>query len=563
MAGIRSAVRQSTVRRVVATVIRNNELRRLQGAYFGFRAAEGGTWLALLVYAYERGGATAAGLLGFALLAPAAVGAPFAAARSDRAGPARALRWGFVAQGAGMAATAAAMFVDAPDAVVYLCAIGVSLSVVVTRPAHSALAPALARSVSELTSANVVTAWIDSLAMFVAPALTGLLLAVADPGAVFAVMAAGAFAAAFVVRGLRGPLPYPATADAGDLFSGFDFIRRARQARILVGLLGAQFIGIGALDVLYVVLALGALGLGASGAGYLGAAFGLGGVLGIGVTAALVGRARLAPALLLGIVAWVAALAVLAAYTTTAAALALLGAAGLARSLVDVAGRTLLQRTAPPELLGRVFGVLEGLSMAGLAVGSLLAPVLVTLVGATGALIAVALVLPVIAIAAGRRILDLDERAIVPIVEISLLRSEPVFAALDSLHLERLARGMTPVALAPGETLMREGDPGDDAFLVAGGTLEVSVKGLVIDTSERGDLVGEIALLQGGVRVATVAARTACELFRLEREAFLDTMSGGRAVTALVAARLENVARAGRDDGGDVAAVSVGGSQER
>ena len=71
---------------------------------------------------------------------------------------------------------------------------------------------------------------------------------------------------------------------------------RARARGRCVGLLGAQFVAIGALDVLYVVLAVSVLDLGGSGAGYLNAAFGAGGVVGIAVTVALVGRRRLLPA---------------------------------------------------------------------------------------------------------------------------------------------------------------------------------------------------------------------------------------------------------------------------
>jgi hypothetical protein len=80
--------------------------------------------------------------------------------------------------------------------------------------------------------------------------------------------------------------------------AGFRLLAMEPAARVLVGLLGAQFVAIGALDVLYVVLAISVLELGGSGAGYLTAAFGAGGVAGIAVTVALVGRRHLLPPLL-------------------------------------------------------------------------------------------------------------------------------------------------------------------------------------------------------------------------------------------------------------------------
>src|SRR4029078_11527577 len=93
------------------------------------------------------------------------------------------------------------------------------------------------------------------------------------------------------------------------------------------------FVELGALGVLYVVLAISVLDLGGSGAGYLNAAFGAGGVAGRDVTAALVGRRRLLPPLVLGVLVWGAAFVLLAAWPTVAGPLLLLTAAGAARSL--------------------------------------------------------------------------------------------------------------------------------------------------------------------------------------------------------------------------------------
>jgi MFS family permease len=295
---------------------------------------------------------------------------------------------------------------------------------------------------------------------------------------------------------------------------------------LLLGLMGAQYVLIGALDVLFVVLAFGVLDLGSSGAAYLNAAFGAGGTVGIAATVALVGRRSVAPAVALGLAAFSLAFVLIGVWPTAAGAFLLLVVAGAGRSLLDVAGRTLLQRLVPTDVLGRMFGLLESISMAALAAGSLLVPVLVALGGARAACIVLGSLLPVAAVFGRRRLLDLDRRADVPVVEISLLRSLRIFAPLGVPEVEVLARSLERLDLEPGAVVIRTGDPGDRFYAIADGTVEVFREGRAVGTLARGDGFGEIALLRDVPRTADVLALTATRLYALGKHDFVTAVTG-------------------------------------
>ena len=534
------------IRNAVTVVFRNPELRRQAIALFFFNGAEWAVWIAMIVYAYDQGGATMAGLVALIQLFPAALFAPFASVLPDRYRPALVLTLSYVAQGIAMGATAAVLILGGPSWLAYTAAAVAATAIVVTRPTVATLVPALARAPEELTAANVVSGWIESISVLIAPAVAGLLIAAWGPGWVFLLMGALVLVSAVLVLPIRGPdaSPNATTGKVSELLEGFQVLRDEPQARLLVGLLGSQWVAIGMLDVLYVVLAIGTLGMGQGGAGYLNAAFGAGGVLGIAFTASLVGRARLMPAVMFSLGVWAVAFAVMTVASQTVGALLLLAVAGASRSLFDVAGRTLLQRTAPAHVLARVFGILEALIMAGTAVGALIAPVLVNLGGATAATIGVGIMLPLLALLGGRRLLALDASADVPVVEIGLLRSLRLFAALPPPELEGLARSLEPLSAAVGEAVVVQGDDGDRYYAIADGEFEVVVDGRRISTLGRGDGFGEIALLHDGVRTATVSALTKGRLYSLEKEPFLEVLTGHPAThTNATAIAAENTAR--------------------
>jgi MFS family permease len=204
----------------------------------------------------------------------------------------------------------------------------------------------------------------------------------------------------------------------------------------------------------------------------------------------------------------------------------LLAVVGGSRALFDVAVRVLLQRTVAPGLLGRIFGLAEGLSMAGLAIGCVLAPLLVSLGGAQFALLSTAAVLPGVVLTRVGPLYRLDLHARVPVVEISLLRQLTIFRALPGAAIEGLAHALDKTSFEPGAVLVKEGDEGNCYYAIVEGTVEIRRRGQPIALLHRGQGLGEIALLRAVPRTATAVALTPVDAYRLGRDAFLTTVNG-------------------------------------
>jgi CRP-like cAMP-binding protein len=90
---------------------------------------------------------------------------------------------------------------------------------------------------------------------------------------------------------------------------------------------------------------------------------------------------------------------------------------------------------------------------------------------------------------------------------VNLLRSVPLFAGLENKELEQIASSLRERRFAAGDTVTKEGVGGAGFFVVEEGEGEVTVNGQPRGTIGPGDYFGEIALLTGSERTATITAK--------------------------------------------------------
>ena len=526
-------------------------LRRTSIAFLIFSGAEAATWIAILVFAFDRGGPAATGLVGFLLLLPAGVIAPVAAALGDRRRRERVLGYGYLAQAVATGLTGAAMAFGAPDAVVYSAAVVAMAAMTTSRPAHHSLMPSLAATPDEVAAANSVSSMCDGLGGTLGTLLVTLILAVAGAGEVY-IVAAGLLAVsatavltlgAHTNPSVPGPLrPWKLIAEAGH---GFASIAREPGPRLLVWIAALMTTAWGAFDVLLVSVAIDVLGLGESGVGALQTAAGVGALVGAAGSFVLVGGRRLWTAMVGAIVVLAAGVAGSGSESLLVVVAAAVVAGG-AITVLDVVGRTLLQRVVDDAVLTRVFGVVEALWMAGVGLGAGVAGVLIGVFSIPTALLAIGISLVLLTLPAVGCLRRIDREAAVPQRQLLLLRSLTMFAPLSRPELERLASQLDRVTVRAGTDVVVQGETGDRFYVIDAGSFDVLVDGRMVRRLGEGDAFGEIALLHDVPRTATVRPVDDAAVWTLDQEEFLATVTGqpqvSSAAHALSAERLRDSA---------------------
>jgi predicted MFS family arabinose efflux permease len=514
-------------------VARDRHLLRIQLGFAGFSIAEHATWLAILVFAFQRGGARETGVVAVVQLAPAIVVAPFAAYAGDRFRPERVLAVGYALQAVSMLATAAAMWADRP-LLAYAAGAVTATCVTFTRPVIGAILPIVARTPSDLVAANVVTGFTEYVGMFVGPLIAAALLAGGSPASVFAVCAVITAASALLSAGVRlrdGGRDHAPTIDArgviAEVFSGLRAMTEFATLRMLVVLVSVGALAHGVNDVLMVLFADARLDGGGGAAGLLGAALGIGAVIGSIWSAGLIGRSRLFPYLLASALLATAPYFGLAGVEVLVPALLVFLLFGTAESLQRVTTTVAIQRSSPDGVLARIFGVVEGLQMAMMALGSLVLAVLVDAIGLNGALAIIGGGTALAMILASVRFRGLGGDVPPPPDHVvARLLADPVFEPLGTAAVSRLADRVQTVSVGPGAAIITEGEEGDRYYVVTEGTVDVTIGGHVLRTMTTGDSFGEIALLRNVPRTATVTSATHVELLAISRDDFLETVTG-------------------------------------
>lgn len=511
-------------------------LRRCQFAAAAARLVGMAAFVAVATALYVREGAEAVAALAALRPAAAAIATPFVTAAAGHRRTSRLLVASALLAAAAGAANAFVLAVDGPAVAVLALSAVMSMGLAGIRPLVTALLPDLLDSPEELIATNASAGVVDGLATLLGPVLAGAGLVVADASAV---LAAGALLCATIAVAavaiparplLQVARPVgsrrPAWRDGaqrlgGEVRRGLVALLRQPGPRLVLGLVAAQTAVRGALNVLVVVLAVDALGLDEASVGGLLGAIGVGSLLGLPLAVQVGASGRMGRALGAGLLLWGLPVAALASVGGPTAAVVLLGVVGVGNTLVDLAADTLLQRLLTGNGLVGAMGAFESLVFVAMALGAVAAERLQAGFGLDVAFVVVGVTLVLLVALAAPALRHVDRRLASRDGAIGLLRLLGVFSPLVLATVDHLATRMTVELHPAGGTILRKGDAGDRFLVVERGEVEVYDDDVLLAVLGPSAGFGEMALLGGVPRNATVVARTEVRLRALKGDDFL------------------------------------------
>jgi len=451
--------------------------------------------------------------------------------------------------------TGMAVVVASGAPVGYVLAISALSSVALApyQPAAGALTPEIVGE-QDLSAANSIFSALQSLVVVVGPGIGGLLLLTGRPVVGVAINAASFAVAAAIVTRLRVRSRGGGSAEdstAQQWAAGLRSLAAQPVAVAVILFCALDSAVYGAASVLYVPLSV-RLGTGPSGSSYLLAGSALGGLLGAGLANRLSGASRLAPVIMGSICVQALPFLLTVPVHSPALAAALQVVSGTGMIVVDVLAITSLQRDLPGDVLGRVLGVFDTVVLAGILLASLAAGILLAHAGVTVALIGVGVGIPVLGLTGLPTLLKADSASAAaaerlrPRVE--LLSELDLLAGADRRTLERLAAAAQEVLMPAGQVVIREGDEADALWILADGQLSVQASGggpasYPLPPVTAPGYVGELGLLHGIPRTATVTTARESTLLRIGGQDFLSALQVSQPSPSLLSVAGTRMAR--------------------
>jgi MFS family permease len=362
--------------------------------------------ITLLLWASARGhGPLVVAALVMAAALPQLVAAPVAGLLADRVPARRLVATVSVLQGLACLALVAAVATDVVGLVV-ACVVALNFGQAVANPAWQALVPAIVPE-SGLSKALALLQTTTAAAALVGPVIGGVLVGTIGTSAALLVDA-GSFAvlavAALALRADRRPEPGTASGK-GEVWAGVRLVAAVPVLRGVMILVIATVLVLGAVNVAEVFLITQTLGASPLAYGLCGALFALGLMAGAWASRRDMSVSTSARALLAAMVEMAVAIALLGLSPTVAVAAVASFFVGLGNGGLNVLAQSIIVRSTPKEVLGRVFAVLQGGVGAAMLVATALGGALLALVDVRLVVIVSGLTTAVVALVAGRPLL--------------------------------------------------------------------------------------------------------------------------------------------------------------
>ncbi|MFN2488628.1 MAG: MFS transporter [Actinomycetota bacterium] len=424
-------------------------------------------------------------------------------------------------------------------------------------PAVSAATPSVVDE-TDLATANGIMSTIDNIAIIVGPVIGTLLLFLGSPATAFALNGFTFLISAILIFPVDLKKGDATEQEASSLWQqvtdGFRATTASPEVVVLVALAVAFPFVYGQEIVLLALVSQDLLSTGTEGIGLLYAAAGVGGILAAGLTGKLSENARPGRIVVATTIVSALPLMTLSVIREPALAYVAMTVEGAAVIISEVMTVTLLQRLVPQNVLGRVFGLLDSLAIGMMLLGTVIAPIVLDVAGLPTALLLAGGVLLVVVTAVLPRARTVGARSTERMEElapaVNVLAAARVFRGASPTTIEALAARAEEQQVAAGQEVIREGATADSFFVVRSGTLDVFSSGGEGGTQERvnslgrGDHFGEIGLLEGIPRTATVVTTSDCVLYRITGQEFLDSIRQAPAVSrALGNSALRRLAR--------------------